>query len=320
MNKFLNEHLFKLINTEDCHKVLLFGIGSYPSNIHSNHDNPKIYYELKKNKELKVYRILIDPEYKNGDTNRFDENTFLYKNKINYREYYMIIDFCNMMCHFKCLSIIMEFTNITRKLIENNNVVYICPNNCMANTDIPIYNPIIEYNIENNNYKFYRLTDENLYIELKKLMTSPMSKIILQKIKYINYTIVSNFLKINNIYLPILNFMKVKESFLMNFNKNSDTFERSLDQIKYRMNGYYKNDTEELINSFHISTDNNLENYINNKVNGCLLNCSLLERNERNESNENNINKITYSNDNELRTIVEHYNSVFKNIIDELKL
>ena len=85
MNKFLNEYLFKLINNEDCYKVLIFSIGCYPSKINSNHENPKIYYDLKKNNDIKVYRILIDPEYqkiKNENNTRFDENTILYKNKI----------------------------------------------------------------------------------------------------------------------------------------------------------------------------------------------------------------------------------------------
>ena len=52
------------------------------------------------------------------------------------------------------------------------------------------------------------------------------------------------------IYRKLLCFMNVKEDFETGFHSDHTNFERSVQQIMYRMVGYYKNDAEQLINEF----------------------------------------------------------------------
>lgn len=325
MNSLLYNNLLPKIENKNETTILIFSIGCFPSNKLSKHDDPTIFHTLKKNNDFKIYRIFIDSEYKKmSDDNieqKFKSNYFVVKEDIDKRNYFSIIDFCNFASHFNCLSIIMEFTNIDRFPINNiNEYVYICPNNCFGQVDLPLYNPIIEYS--NDKYQFYLPTKELLYPELRTLLLFNMNETIVSKIEFIKFSIILKFMDINNIYRKILNYMKLKESFTTNYNKsNKNSLDRSLKQIVYRMGGYYENKTKSVFENFLNSTEKELENYIKNIIQTILIDCLYLENNGEDLTlKEQEFDKIMFSNDNELRDIINNYQLFFKDIINKLSL
>jgi hypothetical protein len=221
----------------------------------------------------------------------------------------------------------MEHTNIIRIPINNlHDYVYICPNNCFGDTDLSLYNPIIErinkdtnniYLNDTNIYTFYVANSELLYLELSELYLLEVNNDTILKIEFIKYSIVTRFLDINEIYRKILNYMKVKEDFNTCFNKsNIVLLNKSIDKLKYRIgHGYYTNN---IFSSFIKSTEYDLDNYVKNKIQSILINCLYLEQNHVLNYDDTYVEKIVFSDDTELKKIIDHYSIVFKDMIDKI--
>ena len=71
----------------------------------------------------------------------------------------------------------------------------------------------------------------------------------------------------------MLCFMNVEEDFEMGFSKNHENFERSIQQLLYRMGGYYKNDAEKIIEQFKDNVSNDLRIYINDIIYNIFIDC-----------------------------------------------
>lgn len=309
-NKFIN--IIKQPSTR--YKLFIFGIGTYPHRPESNHENTKFYMRYKNDPRFDVYRILIDPDYKNQELSLdYDDKTIIMSESVEYREYYMILDFCNFASKFNCLSVIMEFTSIQRNTqFINLEKVYVTPSNCLANSETIAYNPII---IENDNsLSFYTPSNTNLYIELQYLTSNIKNNICMEKIEYMTYIIILNFLKINMIYRKMLCFMNVEEDFEMGFSKNHENFERSIQQLLYRMGGYYKNDAKKIIEQFKDNVSNDLRIYINDIIYNIFIDCLYLEKNGA--IIENNLENIKFNNDNELKNLIDYYEKIFYDFIE----
>ena len=321
---FLLEPLYNIaINNRNKTKIFLFSIGSYPHRPESNHENPKIFQDItnqysKHPYMFDIYRILIDPIYNSDDImldnikKKFDSNTFIFNTSITNRDYYALIDFANFISKNNCLSIIMEFTSLTRQQIDNiSQYVYVTPCDCLANTDDILYNPIIEYNVEAQRYIFYNLENRLiLFDEYHK--TCQKVEFDFNKLLYIRELIKINFKNIDEIYRKMLNFMKVKEDIDTCFDKKSDLYYVSRSRLSTRMCGYNYYRCETVLNDFEKSDFDNLELYLKNIINNILYDCCYLEKTDT-CSNVAECNKnISFEADDKLLELIKHYRTYFE--------
>lgn len=305
--KLLHDQLFNLAQNTNP-SLFIFGIGTYPNSPKSNHEDSLIY-KTQCNK-IDTYRILIDPIYKNDLYH--DKDTFKINESIDERNYYLLIDFCNFIADFNCVSIIMEFTGLYRNTIFSNpKFVHITPTYCFGDTTTIAFNPIIEINASKIQFYKPKLHD-NLYMELENI--SFEDNVNIKKLEYIRYLIVLNFLKINKIYRYLLNFMNIKEEFETGYYKTHVNLERSLNKLIYRISGYYKNDAIEVIEDFKKSDYNDLEHFLKDIINNILIDCLYLEKNGIIKEIDLAL-YINYNNDSELKDIIDHYNKLFENEI-----
>jgi hypothetical protein len=317
----LNDTLFQITQDQSNNKynLFIFGIGTYPHRPESNHEDTQFYIKHKDDPRFEVYRILIDPTYEKLSleeiSSKYDNRTIILSESVESREYYMILDFCNFASKFNCLSVIMEFTSIQRNnTFVDLDSVYISTSDCLANTDNINYNPIIINDTRQDKLVFYRIILDNLYIELQKLTSINTIEYNIEKIEYIRYLIILNFLKINIVYRKTLCYMKVEEDFENSFCKNHENFDRSIQQLLYRIAGYYGNDIEQLIKLFKNSSNNDLNEFIKNIINNILIDCLYLEKNGL--INESEVENIKFNNDSELKILIDYYEKLFHDEIE----
>lgn len=320
----LIDYLYPTAFNSNNPKIFLFSIGSYPHREESNHENPTIYQDLvnkqQQNQEpfnkFEIYRVLIDPQYTYDEIipdnvqKNFDINTVIFKLEISERDYYALIDFANIISKSNCLSIIMEFTSVQRQYINNlSHFVYVTPNNCLGDTNQPLYQPIIIYNTELDKYCFYNLENRNiLFDEYYKVAKEKVFNF--NKLVYIRELIKKNFKLIDDIYRKILNFMKVKEEHETSFNKTSDYYYISKNKLLHRLAGYTYKPAQCIIVEFEKSLFSDLELYLKDIIKNILYDCCYIENIDKCNTALGNFT-ILIDTDNELYSYIKHFRKYF---------
>lgn len=338
IDKFICDNLIKYLdfkeeylNGHNKNIVFLFCIGSYPHTPNLDHENPVIYKNLIKDKRFKVVKILIDYFYIDNDRPNLDTDTYIVPKKIDLRDYDTIINFCNFAgAKNKSLSIVLEFTSILRKIdYIYKPYVYISPSDCLADTSCIEYKPVIEnefgYDVEFDNsltidkFRFFDF-DRNkpLHNELKNLLENSHRNI--NKIHLVRNEIITNLLKINLVHRKMMCFMRLREEFELNFNKDHEAFDKSIQKLLYRMSGYYSQNAQKLISDFKESNFRNLFEFLEHKIQNILIDTTYLELNCMVENDIIKNIQFIVEDDNELKNKIIYFENVFADIIDSNNL
>jgi len=335
ITELLNEKLLDYLNLKeeylDGHNkttIFLFVIGSFPHQEKLDHENPQIYKNLRHDKRFRIVRILIDQFYdtfSDNEVNNYDENTFIVNHNLTPRDYSMILDFCNFVGNSNVsssLSIILEFTSLKRP-IEYTNLtkVYISPSDCMADTKAIEYNPIIENEMGGdvlisdsltiNNFRFFTIrNDKQLRESMLDLIDINLTSNV-NKIDFIRYLIIKNLQNVQEVYHKLLNYMKVREEFETSYIKGTETFDKSLDKLLYRIAGYYNQEVNETLVEFKQSYYSSLNNFLKDKIKNIFKDCVFLEH--HGQASDNTINSIDTScvSDDDIKNLYDRFHKQF---------
>jgi len=335
ITELLNEKLLEYLNVKeeylDGHyktTIFLFIIGSFPHQEKLDHENPQIYKNLKNDKRFRIVRILIDNFYDSlleNQVNNYDENTFIVTHNLTPRDYSMILDFCNFIGNSNvstCLSIILEFTSLKRPIeYTNSSKVYISPSDCMADTKAIEYNPIIEnemgedvlisYSLTINNFRFFTTrSDKQLRESMLDLIYMNLTSNV-NKIDFIRYLIIKNLKNVKEVYGKLLNYMKVREDFETSYIKGTETFDKSLDKLLYRIAGYFNKEANETLVEFKKSNYRSLDSFLKDKIKNIYKDCVFLEH--HGVASDNTINSIDTScvSDDDVKNLYDRFHKQF---------
>ena len=301
-----NDIINKVIINNQIPKIIFFQIGCYPSCPENNNHEYPVVLDKYKNRfpNIQYFQILIDKMYENKNIN--EPNTFIYPNFINEEQYNSLIELSHFLSNFNVLSIMMEFTSITRKQYfqeeHKTEYLYITPSNCIINTVEPLFNPILKLNQDTNKFYFYRPDKE---LSLNKLLSS---KLIEEEREFIEKDLMrrKNRLRYYLGFLSIMR-MKIEDGFIKvenNYNRNYSHFYMIKKNILKRLEGYEAYSTQVLFEEFERSDQINLETYIYDLVFRILYDNLVFLFKEENIIMEN-YDKILFSNDKELKKCID---------------
>lgn len=314
-----------LSNKKD--KIFMFFIGSYPARKESNHELPKIYHNLLK-KNVPIYRLYIDPEYTEENNteliNRLGKDFLIYNQSISNYEYRMISEFCHIAgISGNSLCIIMEFTGLPRReqyMLDNmSDYLYISPTDCLADTNDPLYNPIIEQK-KNGKYGFFHPEKiEFLSNEIVAIFQANIQEKNLEKLELLRDTIKVRLNDVEEIYRLLFNYMDRKDIFdvnhEINFVKEKVFFYASIDLLKMRM-GYNKVKTEEIIDRFYKDSEQDFEIYVKQKIQNIFTDCLILESNGDEICVSNKYESIIFETPQDVYKICQRFKALFKDAKD----
>ncbi len=307
-------------------KIFMFFIGSYPHYSDKQHEIPLI---LKKFSSLNVtvHRLYIDSSYENDNNDmikkRLGESALVFKKNINEYNFRSIIEFCHIAGNVgNSLSIIMEYTGLQRKeYFMNDNsksYLYITPNDCMANTDEPLYNPIIEF--KDNKYGFFHTSKidflSNNIVEIFKNGTMESNK---EKLDILREALKIRLKDVGEIYRLLFNYMESKHIFDVHheitFLKDKPYFFSSIELLIKRM-GYNTKKTQCIFDDFMESDEIDFNNYVKQKIQNIFVDCLILESNGDSMVQNQKFEQIIFETPQDVFKIYER----FKNLFNDIKI
>jgi hypothetical protein len=220
MSRFQVEHYYsiydKIFNNRENGTILLYLIGCYPNSDNFNQEFP-IFLRNQIGKPYNVIVFLMDPMYNSNPS----------KSKVTYKQienikfiicpyevdpiiWNQLLDLSFITYRHNCITIIMEFTGISRKC--HNQQIYITPSDCGADTNKTEFNPIIEYH--DNIVSLYTpstniIGDYNYILNLiKSGNEDPINYI---KLEFIQIKLKSRLQYVSRIIRPTLSIMDIPQ-------------------------------------------------------------------------------------------------------------
>ena len=296
---FLHKQILNLVrhNRENINylnqktEIFFFQIGCFPSSpSNNNHECPPLLLDCL-HQNVNVNLICIDPEYHNFLDNTLVRDriqsypfpVYIYENVIEKEDYTCLVEFCHFISNFSCLSIINETTGIVRPHFYNpthqTNYLYISPSICEANLGNSIYNPILDFEIQEKinfdstitpvtNYYWKTYKEEEILYELYKNDDPKLNNHVEGIINYYLDTEI-------NIYLKILHYMHQEPApqfpkCELKYEKNYGLFYVLENHLYYRL-PESKIEIKAIIKKFQNSDYQNLEIFIKKKIYFILL-------------------------------------------------
>lgn len=281
---YLSDAFFKSVvyNQET---LTFFLIGCYPHK-YGHHEYPRIVRDtLKKYPGLNINVFLIDPSYDNGYIPNYINDAPVINNmykkdnlsvmiypyalidKEYSREWNQLYQLCYNASHFKCSSIIFNFTGKNKNAFQYHPNIYISPPDCLGDVENDIqYYPVIE--LINNQPKIFnpeKIHDINAFL-------SSNNQIPIDKINFCHWKKTYILETIRNTYIKILNIIKMENDALEHgelpvYKKNSRLVYESIKHIIYRSIGKYQYKIEKILDEWMDSNTNELKKYILSKLN-----------------------------------------------------
>ena len=221
MSIFQVEHYYsiydKIFNNRENGTILLYLIGCYPNSDNFDQEYPN-FLQTQIGKPYNVIVILMDPMYNSNPS----------RTKITYKQieniefiicpyevdiiiWNQLLDLSYIVQRHNCITIIMEFTGISRTC--HNPQIYITPSDCGADTNKTEFNPIIEYH--DNIVSLYRPSSniiEDYSFILNLLKSGNEDPINFIKLEFIQIQLKSRLQYVSRIIRPTLSIMDITQS------------------------------------------------------------------------------------------------------------
>ena len=323
MKDLLNNLFYDVKNNNN--NMYVFLIGCYPSY--------SIYHEMPPfinnyNNEYNITLILIDPLYENTEnlnvcntifkkeinkdyyTSDNNLKLYLYNNLINNYDYGRILCFTDFCSINNIISFIFEYTSKIRynyktfQYIDSVSKTWISYSNCLADMDEKKNNPVIE-----NNNVYDVSIFSNLYneYEINSNINSEKSN---KRCEYILSNIIQ-FLDDLEILLSMRSYVKLKLQYNngnkieLNYNKN-ENWENDKNYLLYRLNGYFNNIHEKILEYFEKSNYNDLLSYIDSIITNFFMEIYKILF-DLNKINFDNIENLMFDTNDDCRRIIDFY-------------
>lgn len=269
-------------------EIFFFQIGCYPSSLKNLHHECHPYLLDCQQENVNVNLICLDNLYQNFLENttvrnrilEFSFPTFIYDKNLTPDDYTCLIEFCHFISNFSCLSIINEYTGISRKQFyqtqHQTNYLYISPSSCHVEKSDRLSHPLLRLEVKDkiqpsgefikiSNYYWHTFSKlESLYQELD--FTDK------KKLEHIQSIIKYQCSRVCYIYVRILNLLDLEE--FKDINQKLDTdpklfstlTEKIIDNFEYD-----KYEVEKLLSDFTDSNFKKLEVFLKKQISYILI-------------------------------------------------